>query len=539
WAGRVDERCYVGERRAAGARRQIVLHRRQHHGELIIWHRYDSVGLAIHHRNRTSPVALTRDQPVAHSVGDGGATDSVLLGVLCDGIDRFSRCLAVEEAGIDGDAGFGERAIRRWSAAAGGCGYARNLEAILFSELEIALILAGRAHDCAGAVAHQDVVGDPNRDVSIGKDVVRVGAGEDAGFFLDRGHPLDFSLAARVGDISFDHRALRGGSYFGDERMLRCEHHERYAEDGVGARGEKADFFTGVSGDREGKFRAFAAPDPVALHQLDRFGPVDPIQIGEQSIRVVGDLDVPLLEVLLADRRVGMPPTASVDDLFVGEDRAALVAPPLRPGPAVGQAAFVEHQEEPLGPLVILGRRRVDLARPVVRASGDCQLALEVGGVTRDGFRGMRSFQNRLVFRGQSERIPSHRVQHVESRHPFEAPDYVARNVVVQMTDAQPGAGRVGEHLEDVEFWAAGVLARAVEIGAIPISLPRGLDFLWVVTFVHCSFCVMSPDMRLGYASLACRSRGSNYVAAHAWVQQLAGGCTLIWFARWGGRSFE
>ncbi len=479
---------------------------------MVIRHRYDSVGLAVHDWNRTSPVALTRDQPVAHPVDDGRAPDSVFFGILCHGIDRFSRFFTVQKTRVDCYARLGVSAIGRWRAAVTGRGYARNRQAVLHREFEIALILAGRAHDCAGAVAHQDVVGDPNRDVSIGKDVVRVGAGEDAGFLLDRGHPLDFSLAARLGDVTLDLCALFAGSNLRDERMLRREHHERYAEDGVGARGEKADFFTGVPGHREGKFRAFAAPDPVALHQLDRLRPVDPIEIGEQSIRVVGDLDVPLLEVFLADRIVGVPPAASVDDLFVGEDRAALVAPPLRSGRAVGQAALVEHQEEPLRPLVILRRRRIDLARPVVRASGDCQLALEVGGVTRDGFRRMRSLQDRLVFRGQSERVPSHRVQHVESRHPLVTADDIARNVIVQMTDAEACAGGVGEHLEDVEFRAAGFLARAGEIGALPIKLPRGLDFLRVVTFVHCSFCVMSPDMRLSYASLACRSCGSNYV---------------------------
>src|SRR5208282_5114464 len=202
----------------------------------------------------------------------------------------------------------------------GGCSYAGNLEAKFGGEFEVALILAGRAHDCAGAIAHQDVVGDPDRDVLAGKDVVRVGAGEDAGFLLHRGHPLDFSLAARVGDVALDRGALGRGGYPGDERMLRREHHERYAEDGVGAGGEKADFLTGVTGNREGKFRAFAAPDPVALHQLDWFRPVDAVQIGEQAVGILGDPDVPLLEVLLADRIVGMPPTASVDDLFVGED---------------------------------------------------------------------------------------------------------------------------------------------------------------------------------------------------------------------------
>src|SRR5258708_29958075 len=108
----------------------------------------------------------------------------------------------------------------------------------------------------------------------------------------------------------------------------------------------------------------------------------------------------------------------------------------------------------------------------------------------------MRSFQECLILGGQSECVPSHWMQHVESRHPLVAADDVARNVVVQMTDAEAGAGGVGEHLEDVEFGAAGFLARQVEIGAVPFGLPCGLDFFGVVAFVHWGV----------YASLACRS---------------------------------
>ena len=379
----------------------------------------------------------------------------------------------------------GERAIGRRRAAVGRRSHARNLEAEVLREFEIALILAGRGHDCAGAVAHQHVVGDPNRDVFVGEDVVRVCAGEDAGFFLDRGHPLDFSLAARLGDVGFDLRALRWSSDLRDQRMLGREHHERYAEDCVGTRREKADFFIRVTGDGEGEFRAFAAADPVALHQLDRLGPIDAVEIGEQSIGVVGDLDVPLLEIFFGDGVVGMPPAASVDDLFVGENGLAFVAPPLRAVRAVGEAALQEHQEEPLRPPVVLRRGRIYFARPIVSAAGDGELALEVGGVARDGFGRMRSFEDRFVFGGQAERVPSHWMQHVESRHPLVAADDVARHVVVQMADAEAGAGRVGEHLEDVEFRAAGILARQVKIGAVPFGLPGRLDFLWVVAFIH------------------------------------------------------
>ena len=90
-------------------------------------------------------------------------------------------------------------------------GHARNRQSVFARELEIALVLARRRHDRAGAVTHQDVIGNPDRDVFIGEDVVRVRAGEDAGLFLDRGQALDLALAAGRLDVIFNLGALLRG----------------------------------------------------------------------------------------------------------------------------------------------------------------------------------------------------------------------------------------------------------------------------------------------------------------------------------------
>ena len=89
-----------------------------------------------------------------------------------------------------------------------------------------------------------------------------------------------------------------------------------------------------------------------------------------------------------------------------------LLAPPLRTHRAVGEPALVEHQEEePLRPAVVFGRRRIDFARPIVGASDQLQLSLEVGGVARNGLLGMQSLEQRVVFGRQTEGVPAHRVQ--------------------------------------------------------------------------------------------------------------------------------
>src|SRR5207245_4142921 len=102
------------------------------------------------------------------------------------------------------------------------------------------------------------------------------------------------------------------------------------------------------------------------------------LEIVEQPVGVCGDLEEPLLEILSGDRGVGVPPTASVDHLLVGQDGAALFAPPLRSSGAKGQPTLVQQQEKPLRPAVILRGGGIDFALPVVCASDQLQLSLEV-----------------------------------------------------------------------------------------------------------------------------------------------------------------
>src|SRR6266852_467785 len=383
------------------------------------------------------------------------------------------------------DAVIAECAIRGRCSAVGWRGYDRDFESVLLREFVVALVLAGRSHDCAGPIAHQHVVGDPDRHVLAREQVARVRAGEDSGLFLDRREPFDLALAPRLRDVLLDRRVMRGRGYLRDQRMLRREHHERHAEDRVGPRREKPYFLARMPNDRERQFCALRTSDPVALHQLDRLGPVDLIEVFEQPVGVSRYLEEPLLEVALRDLRIRMAPAAAVDHLLIGENRAALVAPPLRSHRAIREPALVHQQEEPLRPLVVAGLRRIDLARPVVGASDHLQLTLEVSRIARNRHLGMESLEQRVVFRRQPEGVPAHRMQYVEARPPLVAAEHVARHVIVQMPDRKAVARRIREHLEQVELGTIAVVARQIEIRPLPFLLPLGLDFLGVVAFFH------------------------------------------------------
>ena len=80
-----------------------------------------------------------------------------------------------------------------------------------------------------------------------------------------------------------------GGDDLVDERVLGCEHHVRGAEQRVGPRGEHLDVDALVLLDGERIVAPDAATDPVALHGLDRLGPVEEVEIGEQPVGVRGD----------------------------------------------------------------------------------------------------------------------------------------------------------------------------------------------------------------------------------------------------------
>ena len=247
--------------------------------------------------------------------------------------------------------------------------------------------------------------------------------------------------------------------------------------------------------------RAGAAADPVALHDLDRFGPVEQVEIGQQPLGVRGDAELPLLEWPLEDGKVAAVASALRRDLFIGQhgsetrtpvdgrfleicealgidDGGTRILVERRPGRAVGRRALpcvelgdqlgdrtravgvgvvprVEDlQEDPLRPAVVRKIGRRDTAPRVVRQAERAELAAHVGDV---GFRRDPRMLARLegVLLGRkTERVVPERVQHVAPVHPLEAREDVRADVAERVPDVETGSTRVREHVEDVELLA-------------------------------------------------------------------------------------
>ena len=268
-------------------------------------------------------------------------------------------------------------------------------------------------------------------------------------------------------------------------RMVDREHEERDAPQRVGARGVDLDLLAGL-GDREGHARAFAASDPVALHRDDALGPIDQVvHVVQQPLGVVGDLVEPLRQVAALHHRAAALARA-LDHLLVRQHRLVVRAPVDRRVLPVGQALGEEPREQPLGPAVVGGVARVEPPGPIERhphALERGRLLLDVG--VGPLLRGNTALDGR-VLRGQAERVPTDRMQHVVAAHRLVAGHRVAAAERLGMAHVQVARG-VREHVERVEPGPGivRILGRAVQTLVGPHLLPLRLDLGCVVAPAH------------------------------------------------------
>ena len=188
------------------ARRQELGVVWQQHRQLVLGHRHGAALVAVDDRDRRTPVALARDQPVAHPVLDGPAAPALLLYEIGNPLLALGAGQAVEPAGVHlrsiVHVGLGQLAtvpVRRRDDDPDG-------QVVLRGKLEVALIVRRDPHHDAGAVGEQDIVADQDGHAVPIQPVDRVGAGEYAGLDLLGRQPLDLGLPAGLVDVGLDFR---------------------------------------------------------------------------------------------------------------------------------------------------------------------------------------------------------------------------------------------------------------------------------------------------------------------------------------------
>src|SRR5258708_4706344 len=116
------------------------------------------------------------------------------------------------------------------------------------------------------------------------------------------------------------------------------------------------------------------------------------------------------------------------------------------------EIAVVELEENPLRPLEIIGVGRGEFARPVVAEAERLNLALERGDVFLGRLARMLAGLDGVLLGGQTERVPAHRMQDVETLRAFVAGENVGGGVTFGMPDVQARAARIRKHVEDIKF---------------------------------------------------------------------------------------
>jgi len=307
--------------------------------------------------------------------------------------------------------------------------------------------------------------------------------------------------------------------------MLRRQHHESGAPKRIGTSGEHGQR---PGGGGETDLRPPAASDPVALHQLDALRPIQALQVAQQPVGVSRDAEEPLHKPFLLDQSPASP-AAAVHHLFVGQHRLfhrvpvhggclsvgqpkvaqvvlspggrqlppglggdgrgsgdAVAAPPrqflLQAGDGTGflqprvVPGMVELQENPLGPTIVLGLGGVDLPAPVKGDAQQPHLPLVVGGEAGDELGRVGLQTDGGVFRGETEGVPAHGMEHVLAPHAVVAAQHVGGDVVPAVAHAETVPRRVGKEIQHIPLGAAVGRRGSIEPVLFPSVGPLGFD---------------------------------------------------------------
>ena len=257
--------------------------------------------------------------------------------------------------------------------------------------------------------------------------------------------------------------------------MLGGEHEIRRAEDRVRTRREDDDRRRIALGDRERDLRALGAADPVALGALGGLGPVDPLEVVQQPLGVVGDAEEPLLEQPLLDTRAAAL-TQPVLHLLVGEHRLVVRAPVDRRLLLVGEPLLEQLQEDPLRPLVVARIGRRQLVLPVDHEADATQLAAEVLDVLRDQPHRVPADLQGVVLRVDAEGVEPNGLEHAVPLQPLKSSMDVGPREREDVADVQPFGRRVRKHHQLVERGRRRLQVGLVGAALLPAALPFELE---------------------------------------------------------------
>src|SRR2546426_6751350 len=189
---------------------------------------------------------------------------------------------------------------------------------------QVASIVGWYALDGPGAIGQQHVVSDEDGRVFPIHGVDRKRADRDPVALLFGGQPFDIRLTRGLELVGFHVRAAVRGRQLVHQGVLRGQNGKGHAIDRVRPRREDAERYTRMPLHLQLELDAETLADPVFLEGPDAVRPFDAGEI-QQLVGVGRDLQEPLLQVLLDDRRAAALADALLaDDLLASQRRGNL-----------------------------------------------------------------------------------------------------------------------------------------------------------------------------------------------------------------------
>ena len=433
----------------------------------------------MHHRYRATPIALPRNPPVAQAVVGHALANARAFAI------RNRRCNSrlTRLFGLTGKAPDIAHLFRLHRNISLGHGIAfaqkhrHNRQPISGRKLKIPPVMRGATKDRAGAVIHQDKVGDINRHLPIRvhrmhhphpgihapllRRLQRLGRCATLATLGHKGRNRRVRSLQRLG-----HRVIRadGGERRPQQRIRPRRIHLQRVKPRRGAPRGK------------GKLQPARLANPVGLHHPHLFGPIlQPVQGRQQFARIVGNLEEPLRQLAPFHRRIRPPPLA-VDHLFIRQNRHVHRVPVHHRRLAVNQPLVHHVDEHRLLLAVIFRVTSRKLAAPVNRQAQGLHLRPHVRDVAIGPVLGMPPPLHRGIFGGHAKGVPPHRMQHRKPLAPLIAGHHIAHRIVPHMPHMDTPR-RIGEHLQHIILGPLGVVARGKHPRTGPGLLPFRFDY--------------------------------------------------------------
>ena len=206
----------------------------EQHRELLSGHH--AAVRQVYHGNGSAPVTLSGDAPVSETVVYRALAHVDAFQFVSNGVEGTFEIEAVKFSAVKGDALFGVGGFGNVRLILiCGADYRNDVETVFLGEFIITLIMSRHGHYCAGAVIHNNEIGDHHRDFSAVQGVDSIEAGGHALLFHFGNVGFgDLKVAAFLNE--FGNLGIYSGSLPG-QRMHGSNGHVGNAHEGVGSRG--------------------------------------------------------------------------------------------------------------------------------------------------------------------------------------------------------------------------------------------------------------------------------------------------------------